>query len=76
AGTDYTLQTSFIGIGSILAAALSGVLAQAIGYRGVFTLSGLLLLICMVLITTALPSSHPQPSQVATEMIVPQHRER
>ncbi|MEM9007520.1 MAG: MFS transporter, partial [Cyanobacteria bacterium P01_F01_bin.86] len=46
AGTDYTLQTSFIGIGSILAAALSGVLAQAIGYRGVFTLSGLLLLIC------------------------------
>ena len=62
AGTDYTLQTSFIGIGGILAAALSGVLAQAIGYRGVFTLSGLLLLICMVLITTVLPSSHPQPA--------------
>ena len=62
AGTDYTLQTSFIGIGGILAAALSGILAQAIGYRGVFTLSGLLLLVCMVLITTALPSSHPQPA--------------
>ncbi|NEQ96976.1 MAG: hypothetical protein F6K30_09660 [Cyanothece sp. SIO2G6] len=50
AGTDYTLQTSFIGIGGIIAAALSGVLAQAIGYRGVFLTSALLLLICITLV--------------------------
>ncbi|NEQ30264.1 MAG: MFS transporter [Leptolyngbya sp. SIO4C5] len=57
AGTDYTLQTSFIGIGGIIAAALSGVLAQAIGYRGVFVVSVLLLLICITLIARGFKST-------------------
>ena len=50
AGTDYTLQTSLIGMGSIFSAAVSGVLADAIGYRGVFAVSLLLMLVCLTLV--------------------------
>lgn len=57
AGTDYTLQTSLIGIGSVLSAAISGVLAEAVGYRGVFSLSGTLGLVCLVLIAKGLKLS-------------------
>ncbi|EKU99415.1 arabinose efflux permease family protein [Leptolyngbya sp. PCC 7375] len=52
AGTDYTLQTSLISIGSVLSAAVSGVLAAAVGYRGVFILSGVLGLGCLLLVPT------------------------
>ncbi|MEM9245621.1 MAG: MFS transporter [Cyanobacteria bacterium P01_F01_bin.153] len=62
AGTDFTVQTSFISLGGIVAAVLSGVLAQAIGYRGVFTLSALLLLLCTLLITKIGISAPVQPS--------------
>nr|WP_284681971.1 MFS transporter [Adonisia turfae] len=54
AGTDYTLQTSLISIGSVLSAAVSGVLAAAVGYRGVFILSGILGLVCFLLIAKGL----------------------
>ncbi|MEM7062453.1 MAG: MFS transporter [Cyanobacteria bacterium P01_B01_bin.77] len=54
AGTDYTLQTSLINIGSVLSAAISGVLAEAVGYRGVFALSGVLGLGCLLLIAKGL----------------------
>lgn len=63
AGTDCTLQASFIGIGGMIAAALSGVLAQAIGYRGVFSVSALLLVGCMVLVTKVLKSTQPTMNQ-------------
>ncbi|MEM1243032.1 MAG: MFS transporter [Cyanobacteria bacterium P01_H01_bin.26] len=70
AGTDYTLQTSLIGIGSVLSAAVSGVLAEAIGYRGVFALSGALGLVCLVLIAKALKLSAGAVSK--DEQIEPQ----
>ncbi len=38
-GTDYTIQNSIAVLGSIIAAAVSGVIAKAIGYQGVFGLS-------------------------------------
>ena len=57
AGTDYTLQTSLIGIGSVLSAAVSGVLADAIGYRGVFALSGILGIVCLTVIAKKLTLS-------------------
>ncbi|MEO0537505.1 MAG: MFS transporter [Cyanobacteria bacterium P01_A01_bin.123] len=57
AGTDYTLQTSLIALGGILSAAVSGVLANAIGYRGVFGLSVLLLLGCMALVANYFTSA-------------------
>ncbi|MEM8611830.1 MAG: MFS transporter [Cyanobacteria bacterium P01_H01_bin.105] len=57
AGTDYTLQTSLISIGSVLSAAVSGVLADAVGYRGVFALSGVLGLGCLLLIAKELDLS-------------------
>jgi MFS family permease len=50
AGTDYSLQASIIPLGSIIAAVFSGVIAGAIGYRGVFTLSVVLILCCILLI--------------------------
>ena len=57
AGTDYTLQTSLIGIGSMLSAVTSGVLAETIGYRGVFMLSGVLGLVCLAIIAKKLTLS-------------------
>jgi len=56
AGTDFTLQTSlvyFVGLGT---SALSGVLAEAIGYSGVFSVSVLLALLSIVLIVWLFPS--------------------
>jgi len=49
AGTDYTIQTSVIPLCSIISAALSGLLAGAIGYRGVFLLGAGLTIACIVL---------------------------
>ncbi|MEM1255029.1 MAG: MFS transporter [Cyanobacteria bacterium P01_H01_bin.21] len=57
AGTDYTLQTSLIGIGSVLSAAVSGVLAEAVGYRGVFALSGILGMVLLAVIAKKLQLS-------------------
>ena len=71
-GTDYTLQTSLIGIGSVLSAAVSGVLAEAVGYRGVFTLSGVLGMVCLVLIAKGLKLSVCAVSK--DEQIEPQVR--
>ncbi|ASC72639.1 Putative transporter AmpG 4 [Halomicronema hongdechloris C2206] len=62
AGTDYTLQTSLIGISGIIASALSGVLAAAIGYRGVFTLSALLLLGCITFVAKGFKPTPAQPA--------------
>lgn len=39
AGTDYTLQTSFLTLSSILAGAISGVIAEALGYIPLFFVS-------------------------------------
>ncbi|MEM8674476.1 MAG: MFS transporter [Cyanobacteria bacterium P01_G01_bin.67] len=50
AGTDYTLQSSLIGIGGIVSATLSGFLADTIGYRGVFATSVLLLVVYLRLV--------------------------
>ncbi|MEL6380960.1 MAG: MFS transporter [Cyanobacteria bacterium J06626_18] len=66
AGTDYTIQTSLIAVGGIVSAALSGVLASAIGYRGVFTVSILLLLGCIALVAKKFtPVNHPLPRQLS-----------
>jgi len=63
AGTDYTIQASIIGLGGILSAALSGVLAAAIGYQGVFATSILLLLSCMALIVNKITPAVAQKSK-------------
>lgn len=49
-GTDYTVQNSLAVLGSIVAAALSGVVAKAVGYRGVFGLSLALSIISVLII--------------------------
>ncbi|WP_315788433.1 MFS transporter [Fischerella sp. JS2] len=50
-GTDYTIQTSVGVFGSIAGAALSGVLAQATGYRGVFAISLAIAIISVLMIS-------------------------
>ena len=65
AGTDYTIQTSLIGIGGIVSAALSGVLAEAVGYRGIFAISVLLMLGCIVLVIKRFtPTNRQQPQTI------------
>ncbi len=49
-GTDYTVQSSVGLLGSIGAAAISGVIAGAIGYRGVFAVSGAIAIISVLII--------------------------
>ncbi|MEM9484749.1 MAG: MFS transporter [Cyanobacteria bacterium P01_F01_bin.116] len=66
AGTDYTLQTSLIGVGSVLSAAVSGLLAETVGYRGVFVLSSALSVVCLALIARGLKLS-VQPVSMDTK---------
>ncbi|MEO0827581.1 MAG: MFS transporter [Cyanobacteria bacterium J06639_16] len=40
AGTDYTLQVTLLFIGNMIAAGISGFMASAMGYGGVFVVSG------------------------------------
>lgn len=49
-GTDYTIQTSIGIFGSIAGAAISGVLAQAISYWGVFAFSLAIAIISVLMI--------------------------
>ncbi|MBW4500890.1 MAG: MFS transporter [Scytonema hyalinum WJT4-NPBG1] len=49
-GTDYTVQSSVGTMGSIGAAAISSVVAGAIGYRGVFAVSGAIAIISVLII--------------------------
>ncbi|MDZ8227263.1 MULTISPECIES: MFS transporter [unclassified Nostoc] len=50
-GTDYTIQTSVGIFGSIVGAAISGFLAQATGYWGVFAISLALAIISVLMIS-------------------------
>ncbi|WP_432808984.1 MFS transporter [Pantanalinema sp. GBBB05] len=58
AATDYAIQASLNTMGSLPAAAISGVLASGLGYRGVFVLSAMIMSICVVLIARYLGSSY------------------
>ena len=49
-GTDYTIQSSVGILGSIGAASISGVIAEEIGYRGVFAISLALAIISVLMI--------------------------
>ncbi|MEM9486531.1 MAG: MFS transporter [Cyanobacteria bacterium P01_F01_bin.116] len=81
AGTDYTLQTSLIGVGSVLSAVVSGVLAEAVGYRGVFVLSSALGIVCLALIARRLklsvqpvPMDTKQPGELANIIDSSRHK--
>ena len=49
AGTDYTAQTSIVYLGSVVAAGMSGVIASAIGYQGLFLVSVAIALLSIIL---------------------------
>ncbi|MEM7793984.1 MAG: MFS transporter [Cyanobacteria bacterium P01_C01_bin.118] len=53
AGTEYTAQTSMAYFGSFLAAGISGVIASAIGYQGLFGVSAVVALLAVILISRA-----------------------
>ncbi|WP_181280579.1 MFS transporter [Aphanothece hegewaldii] len=50
AGFDYTLQISLVFVGSLTAGAISGFIANAIGYQGAFLISATLVLLSIVII--------------------------
>ena len=50
AGSDFTLQTTIVFIGSYLTGTVSGYVAAAIGYRGVFALACAISLVSAVII--------------------------
>ena len=54
AGTEFTAQTSIVYLGSFLAAGMSGVIASAIGYQGLFGVSGGVALFTVFLIARTL----------------------
>jgi len=51
AGRDFTIQTSIVFISSAIAGSVSGSIAEAIGYSGLFILSAVLTLLNLVLIS-------------------------
>lgn len=53
AGTDYTIQNSIASFSTIGAATISGVIADALGYRGVFAISAAISLIGVAIIAIA-----------------------
>jgi MFS transporter, PAT family, beta-lactamase induction signal transducer AmpG len=68
AGTDYTLQVSVVYFSGILAMALGGFIAQAVGYTTVFGISIGLTLVSIVLIAKSF-SSRDVPSPSTPESI-------
>lgn len=54
AGTEFTAQTSMVYFGAFLAAGISGVIASAIGYQGLFGVSAAVALLTVVLIKETL----------------------
>lgn len=64
AGTDYTLQTTILFIGSLIAAGVSGFLTTEMGYGGVFAMGGALTLINTVVVAKAVSQA---PSTYSTQ---------
>ncbi|WP_392535258.1 MFS transporter [Nostoc sp. C117] len=60
AGTDFTVQTSFIYFGSIGASGISGLLAQIVGYKGVFAIGISITLLGIILINKVFASTETQ----------------
>ncbi|BAY86150.1 major facilitator superfamily MFS_1 [Calothrix parasitica NIES-267] len=61
AGTDYTMQNSIVYFGGIFTVAMSGILAKAIGYPGVFAISIMISIIGLLLIVKVYKeTNHPQ----------------
>lgn len=56
AGTDYTAQTSLVYLGGFIAAGVSGVIASAIGYQGLFLVSGAIALLSVILVAKTFQS--------------------
>ncbi|ESA35325.1 arabinose efflux permease family protein [Leptolyngbya sp. Heron Island J] len=54
AGTEFTAQTSMVYFGAFGAASISGVIASAIGYQGLFGISAVVALLSVVLISRTL----------------------
>ncbi|MBO3457404.1 MFS transporter [Aetokthonos hydrillicola Thurmond2011] len=61
AGFDYTLQVSIVFIGSLIAGGMSGFIAKAIGYQGVFVLSVAIALASVAVIATIFDESFTEP---------------
>lgn len=68
AATDYAIQASLNTMGSLPAAAISGVVASATGYRGVFVISAAIVGICILLISRYLGNTNPSNSSTVNAL--------
>lgn len=67
AGTDFTMQAALIYLSGLAASALSGILAEAIGYAGVFLLSVALSLLSIALIAKVFPNDRLVPAKPCSD---------
>ncbi|NJM69716.1 MAG: MFS transporter [Scytonema sp. RU_4_4] len=58
AGFDYTLQVSIVFVGSLIAGAMSGFIAKAIGYQGAFAFSAAIALVSVAVIVKTFDDSY------------------
>lgn len=56
AGTDFTLQASFLSLSSIVSGAIAGYLAEALGYIALFAISSAISLFCVAFIVKTFES--------------------
>ncbi|MEO0348581.1 MAG: MFS transporter [Cyanobacteria bacterium P01_A01_bin.15] len=68
AGSDYTVQSSLVLFSGIGIAAVSGFIAQAIGYRGLFMLSAMVALLSVTLVATAFDETVCSKNVASTPM--------
>ncbi|MGI0485834.1 MFS transporter [Pantanalinema rosaneae CENA516] len=68
AATDYAIQASLNTMGSLPAAIASGAIATAIGYRGVFIISAVIIGICVLLIARYLETSNASNSSTVNAL--------
>lgn len=67
AGTDFTLQASFLSLSSIISGGIAGFLADALGYVALFVISSVLTLISVLFIIKTFESKPLIEAETATE---------
>lgn len=67
AGTDFTLQASFLSFSSIISGGIAGFLADALGYVALFVISSVLTLISVLFIIKTFESKPLIEAETATE---------
>ncbi|TVP65607.1 MAG: MFS transporter [Nodularia sp. (in: Bacteria)] len=66
-GTDYTVQTSVVYFGGIVAAAMGGGIAANVGYQGLFSISIIITLLSLIILHKVFDAGQLAPQSIAEE---------